>query len=88
MTIGSKIKRKFKTIGSKIQDSYNRVGGKKALISGSLSLLGAAGAGLLSNAINDNIFKPIIERDNQRTAEFVDDALDYAFDGRPPQWWS
>ena len=59
MTLGSKIKRKLNAIGSKIQDGYNRIGGKKALLGGALSILGASAAGILSHTMHDMIQKPL-----------------------------
>ena len=78
MTLGSKLKRKLNSIGSKIQDGYNRMGGKKALLGGALSIIGAGAAGILTHTMNDMINRPLQEAVK---SEFVTDALDDAFDG-------
>jgi hypothetical protein len=78
MTLGSKIKRKLNSIGSKIQDGYNRMGGKKALLGGALSILGASAAGILSHSLNEFINKPL---EAAAQSQHVADALDDAFDG-------
>ena len=81
MTLGSKIKRRLNSIGSKIQDGYNRMGGKKALISGGLSILGARAAGILSHSLNEFINEPLELANEIKNSEYVTDALDDAFDG-------
>ena len=81
MTLGSKIKRKLNAIGSKIQDGYNRIGGKKALLGGALSILGASAAGILSHSLNEFIHKPLEAASEIKNSEYVTDALDDAFDG-------
>ena len=85
MTLGSKIKRKLNSIGSKIQDGYNRIGGKKALLGGALTILGASAAGILSHSLNEFIHKPLesaqLEARQIKNSEYVTDALDDAFDG-------
>ena len=81
MTLGSKIKRKINSIGSKIQDAYNRMGGKKALLVGALSILGAGAAGILSHSLNEFIHKPLESAAQIKNSEYVTDALDDAFDG-------
>jgi len=81
MTLGSKIKRKLNAIGSKIQDGYNRIGGKKALLGGALSILGASAAGILSHTMHDMIQKPLQAAAEFKNNEYVKDVLDDAFDG-------
>ena len=71
MTLGSKIKRKLNNIGSKIQDGYNRIGGKKALLGGALSILGASAAGILSHSLNEFIHKPLEAVSEIKNSEYV-----------------
>ena len=68
-------------MGSKIKDGYNRIGGKKALLEGALSTLGASAAGILSHSLNEFIHKPLEAAADQTNQDYITDALDDAFDG-------